>query len=191
MSIMRVVFDAIVLGQKCQNVVHFSNPDGAVSDIGIRDELVANWIPILRNVQNAGCSWVQVSIQRVSAPATTASIFPLSGQNGSLSGAAAPPVLSGLFSIRTTVPGRHGHGRFYLFGLHQDSILNGAFHPDALAAYVTRANSLVARYKAGGTGPIILGVAPRADPSAFLSCTSIVVRPTFGVQRRRNIGVGG
>src|SRR6266478_6455767 len=191
MSVMRVIMDGLYLAKKCQNVLHFNNPDGASSHENIRDELIAHWLPILRNMQNNGLSYTQVSIQTVSSPPDVASLFPLSGQSGALSGAGAPSVLCGLFSIRTSFPGRHGHGRFYSFGVHQDSVLNGVFQSGALAAYVTAANSLVDRYKTGGTGPITLVVCPRADPSSFHPMTAIIVRPVFGIQRRRNIGVGG
>jgi hypothetical protein len=191
MAIVRIIFDGLILGQRCQNVLHFSNPGGAGSDIAIRDELLAHWVPILRNIQNEHLSWTAVSIQTLTPTMTTATVFPLSGQVGSLAGAAAPPPLCGLFSIRTGVAGRHGHGRFYLFGVHQESVENGVLQSGAFGAYQTAANSLVARYNASGSGPIILGVAPRGSPSDWIACIDIVVRPTFGIQRRRNIGVGG
>ena len=78
-----------------------------------------------------------------------------------------------------------------MFGVHQDSVLNGQVQSSALGAYQTAANNIVARYTAGGSGPIQFGVCPRSNPADFKTVTAIVARPVFGVQRRRNIGVGG
>lgn len=190
MSKMRVVITGLILGQRCQNVLHFDNPDGGLNDAQVRDEILANFVARLRNVQNAGLSYTELTVQKVDPPAAPISVFPLAGANGSLAGAAAPPVLAALCSIRTAVAGRHGHGRFYGFGVHGESVSNGAFQAGALAAWQGEANFIVGRFGSGGTGPLRLGVAPRSDPTAFITCTSIVVRATFGIQRRRNIGVG-
>ncbi len=191
MTIMRVIPTAIVLGQRCQNVLHFSNPDGALSEAAIATEIQNNWLPPLRNLQNNGCAYASLSVQRVDAPGHAAMVFSLLGTSGALSGAIAPSFVAGLFSIRTSSTGRHGHGRFYMFGVHGDSVLNGVVQSGALAAYQGAANALVARYKSGGTGPITLIVTDRATVTEFHPVTSIIARPVFGVQRRRNIGVGG
>lgn len=191
MSTMRVILSGVILAQRCQNVLHFWNPDDTQTHDNIRDELIANWLPIVRNVQNANWRWTEISVQRVSGTPDIATVYPLSGNAGSLSGAPAVTVIAILFSIRTAVPGRHGHGRFYLPGVHGESVSNSVPESGALSAFQGAANALVARYGASGTGPINLVVVPRATPSDTHFCTAIVVRPTFGVQRRRNIGVGG
>jgi hypothetical protein len=190
MSIHRLIFTGTFLGQKCQNVLHVSNPDGALSNLAIRDEMLANFIPRLRNVQNNQASWVQLSVQRVGLTPGIAEIFPLTGQVGSLAGNGASPFVAGVFSIRTGTPGRHGHGRFYLFGVHGASISNGAFESGAFASYQTQALNIEGRFKEGGTGPLDLGVAPRGNEDNFIPMTALIVRSIFGVQRRRNFGVG-
>jgi hypothetical protein len=191
MAIMRLVFTGTILGQLVQNVVHFDNIDGALTHDDIKTEMLAGWIPILRNIQNANLSWTALSVQRIQSPPDIATLYPLSGQVGSLSGAPAPTVLCGLFSIRSATPGRHGHGRFYLFGVHGESVLNSIVQSGALAAYQNAANNLIGRYGVSGSTGLRLGVCPRNDPTNFHPATAIVVRPTFGIQRRRNIGVGG
>lgn len=191
MPVFRCIPTAIVLGQRCQMVLHFLTGAGTNLEAFVSNELITNFFPSLRNLQNNGCAYSSLSVQQVTAPIQPAQVFSMLGTSGSLSGAIAPSVLCGLFSIRTATSGRKGHGRFYMFGVHQDSVLNGVVQSGALAAYQNAANAIVNRYKVGGTGPIVLGVCPRSNPADFKSVTSIIARPVFGIQRRRNIGVGG
>jgi len=191
MSIVRVVMTGSILGQRVQNVLHFNNPDGALSNFAISEELKPNWITVLRNVQNNQLQWVEISVQRVDTAGFSADVFTVTAAAGSLSGPAALTFACPVVSIRTGVAGRAGHGRFYIFGLHGESIDNGSFESGAFAAYQVRVNDLKNRYKSGGTGPITLGVCSRSNPIDFKPMTDLIVRPVLGVQRRRNLGVGG
>jgi hypothetical protein len=190
MSIHRVVLTGIYLGQKCQNVVHINNPDGALTNLAIKNEFNAQFITPLRNLQNNQAAWTQLAVRTVGlGPPGPEEIFIISG-NGSLAGTGATPVLAGVFSIRTGVAGPHGHGRFYLWGVHGASVVNGQFESGAFTAYQGAAVAIENRWKTGGTGPLDLGVAPRNAEELFIPMTSLVVRNIFGVQRRRNFGVG-
>lgn len=190
MAIMRVTFSGIFLGQLCQNVVHFKNPDGALTDVAVREEILANMIIPIRSLQNNQATWTVMTIQKVDGTPSTPSVHPLSGHVGSLSGGGAPSFLAAIIRIKTATAGRHGHGRFYLWGVHGESVSNGVFQSGALSAYATTFNTMTNRFKNGGTGPLIMGVAPRSSPSSFIDMTALVVPSIFGVQRRRNIGVG-
>jgi hypothetical protein len=95
-----------------------------------------------------------------------------------------------LVSVRTGVGGPHGHGRFYLPGLHYDWVENGQLRVDIVDYVQGFMNNLVGKFKSGGTRPITLGVSPRSSPVDFLSMTNLIVRRVCGIQRRRNIGVG-
>jgi hypothetical protein len=191
MSVVRVVMTGTMLGQRMQNVLHFLNPDGALSNFAISEELKPNWITVLRSAQNNTLAWTQITVQKVDAPAGPIDVFPITAAPGSLVGEPAPTALCPLVSIRTQTPGRAGHGRFYIFGMHRESILNGQFQPDALNFYKVQVAQIENRYKAGGSGPITLGVCSRANPGDIKLMTALIVRPIFGIQRRRNIGVGG
>lgn len=190
MSIMRVTISSTYVGQVFQNVLHFSNPDGAASHLQIRDDLFNFFLVSLRNLQNIGHVYTQLHVQTVSTPQDIATIFPITAA-GAFSGAGAHVCIAAVFSIRTGTPGRHGHGRFYMGGVQQDSVVNSAMAAGTQASYALRAGEIVTRYNASGPSLLILGVAPRDDPSAFIPMTNIVVRPVYGIQRRRNIGVGG
>jgi len=190
MSKHRITLSGTILGQKCQNVIHVNNPDGALNNTAIKNEINSNFVTPLRNVQNAGALWTQMAIADADpASGVPEEIFIIGGA-GSLAGAPALPFVAGVFSIRTGTGGRHGHGRFYLWGVHGASIANGAFETNAYNSYVTNANGITARFKTGGTGPLTMGVMPRGQPENFIPMTNLVVRSIFGVQRRRNYGVG-
>jgi hypothetical protein len=193
MTIERVTLYSTSLGQHYQNVLHFLNPDGALSHHDISEELKPNWISVIRNVQNNQLTWYQLDVQRVDIASQPVDRFPMDPAAGSLSGNIAPAVLCPLASIRTGVGGRRGHGRVYMPGLHGASVANGGWESGAFAAWVVKVANLETRYKSGGTGPITLGVYPRNvhDATAFLSCTALVLQAILGVQRRRNLGVGG
>ena len=191
MAIWKVVNSALILGQRVQNVIHFATGPGTFTEEDVYNEFTANWMGVLRNLQNNNLSYTEVAVQRIDPPAGPLILFPITGTNGSLSGAPAPPVLCGLFSIRTAASCRGGHGRFYMFGVHGESVADGVVQSGAYAAYQGAAVNLTNRFKQGGTGPMILVVLPRNNVTNYKSMTSVVVRRTFGIQRRRNIGVGG
>jgi len=171
--------------------LHFATGSGTFTETDVYNEFTANWMAPLRNLQNNGLSYTELAVQRIDPPVGALIQFPIVGTNGVLSGAAAPPVLCGLFSIRTAASGRSGHGRFYMFGVHGESVANGVVESGAYAAYQGVAVNLTNRFKQGGTGPMVLVVLPRTNPTNYKAMVSVVVRRQFGIQRRRNIGVGG
>lgn len=192
MSIMRCTITGIYLAQKCQNVLHFNNPDGALSHINIFDELAANYWGVIRNFMNNQAAFTELRVQKIDGVPDTPSVFPISGVAGSLSGGGAPSFLCGLVRIKTASSGRHAHGRIYQWGVHGESVSNGIFQSGAWADWQTRWTTVQNRYKTGGSGPITLGVIKRGSvtTSDFYPMTALVVPQIFGVQRRRNIGVG-
>lgn len=190
MAIMRVTLSGTYLGQLCQNVIHFSNPDRALNDAAVREEVLGSLVIPIRSLQNNQATWTVMTVQKVDGPADTPSVFALSGHVGSLSGGGAPSFLAAVVRIKTATAGRHGHGRFYIWGVHGASVANGVFEGGAFSAYGTTMATMTNRFKTGGTGPLIMGVAPRSSPTSFLAMTALVVPSIFGVQRRRNIGVG-
>lgn len=190
MALWQVTLTGTILAQKCQNVLHFFREQDDMDNASIRNEFTSNWLPIVRNLQNASWAWTTIGVQQLEPVTEPLEVFVVTNQSGSLSGTMAPTVLAGLFSLRTGFAGRSGRGRFYLPGVHGASVLNSILEPNAFSAYQTRANDLLNRYGAQGAGPLRLVVASRGPERTFHQVTAIVVRQTFGIQRRRNIGVG-
>lgn len=191
MSIVRVITSQSLWGQLVQNVMHFQNPDGALSALEIKDEVFTSLWTRLRNHQNTNLIYNSMSVQIVDSSGHSPDVFSLGGLHGSLDGDSYHPSIAVLFSIQTAFGGRHGHGRFYMCGLHFDFIEHGVIRPDIFALYQGDATFIANRFKSGGSGPLTLGVCPRSDPSDFKGMTDLIAKPTVGIQRRRNIGVGG
>lgn len=192
MALWRVIVTAKVFDQTCQNVLHFTTDVGFGTDPeDVKDNVLAQWVAEVRNIQNSLCIYQTIGVQQIDTPQPM-QVYSIAGTVGALSGAMAPSFIAGVLSIRTAVPGRAGHGRVYVYGIHQDSISNGVFQSGAFAAFQTIAANLTTRFNASGTQPLELGVTSRSNPvTDFKSCTTIVAKQVFGVQRRRNIGVGG
>jgi hypothetical protein len=190
MSIHRIIVTATYLNQRAQNVLHFQIPDGSMTDAQITDEIKTNWVTQLKALQNSLLLYQTISTQRISGTVTVPSVLSIVGYTGDLVGPGYHPCIAGIFSIRTATAGRHGRGRFYLGGIHGATVLNGIYETNAFAAFNTKAGLLQSRYKSGGTGPMTLGVMPPKQPGSFTAMSELRVMPTFGIQRRRNIGVG-
>jgi len=181
-----------MLNQINQNVLHFENPDGSLTNEEMRDDILGHWMPICRNRQNANGRWSKITISEIGGTPGDpfVHLIPSPGQAGSMDGPPEHPSLTALFSTRTGVGGRHGHGRIYMPGFHGGWVENGLMRSDILPLMQTVANNLSGWYSLTGAGPLVLKVVPRAHPVDALSVTSIVVKSVMGIQRRRNIGVG-
>lgn len=192
MGLWKVVISGTFFSNLCQNVLYFEKRNGTQgTEVELKNELQTNWIPIFQQLQNNAFLYTTLSVQDLGPPAKPAVIFSLVGMAGALSGAPAHSVLAGLFSLRTNVGGRKGHGRFYMPGVHGQSVLNNVLQPGAFNQYVASAVSLSARYGEPGSGPYRLILRSHGPEHTETRVTDIVVRQTFGIQRRRNTGVGG
>lgn len=194
MSLYRAVVRGTIFNQLCENVIHFQD-EGSGSAIDLAVVLRDVWCPTVRNLQNANFGWFFVSVSKKPDGSNTWEApeqltFP--SQPGSLSGAGAHPSLAWIFSLRRACAGRHCRGRIYLPGVHGESVVNGQAQDGAFtAANVVKGLMLDRFYRSGNsfTG-YSLSVAERKSPYAHDYVEQIIVRRTFGIQRRRNINVG-
>lgn len=193
MTIERVIITGLYHGQRIQNVLHFKNQDGTLTPFQVADEVKTNFVTQLKALQNFHYQYQYISVQAVDtstpAPPFQQSIL---GFTGDFSGQGYHNAIAAIFSIRTAISARRGRGRFYMGGVHGASVVDSIMEAGASGAYATKAAILTARFKLGGTGPLVLGVFPRNSTSSadFVSMVQLIHREIFGVQRRRNIGVG-
>lgn len=192
-NVWRVTTRGKIFEQVCENVLHFWE-SGILSADGVMAIVRDTWFPTVRAIQNANFVWFQILTQQIVGPVAPGPIevwtFP--NQPGSLSGAGAHPSLAAKFTTRASCAGRNCRGRIYLPGVHGESVANGVVQVGALAAYVQVAGLLKDRFTVNGASEtgLRLVVLPRAAPAQFKFITQIIARPTFGIQRRRNVGVG-
>lgn len=189
-NLWKCVLTGYMLNQKMQNVLHFSDQGTAVTEQEMSLLMENSFIGIIRNLQNNGFRWRQIAVSYnggsgFSVPSIRDVDIP-----GVLSGASAHPSICGLFSLRTSVPGRHGRGRFYMPGVHNESVANGVHEPFSFTGYVSRAGDLRNVFAVGGSSNIRMVVQNRLSNAPGPLVTNIIARNEWGIQRRRNIGVG-
>jgi len=181
---------ATYLNQMVQNVLHFSAPDNQFTNAQINDIVKTLFIIQVKALQNEHLLYQTLETRRIAPNANVVTVESLLGFTGDLAGVGAHPVIAAIFTIQTATPGRHGHGRFYMGGVHQESILNGVVEPNAFAAYSTKAGIITTRFGPNATSGINLGVKQQHPSNNFIAMQQLIARSVFGVQRRRNIGVG-
>lgn len=189
--IARVTLTGTYHGQTCQNVFHMFRDNATTAELqDLPAMLIADWINLIRPQQINTFKWIDVMVQQLS-PNFGQAIRVAINHPGAIGGSSGlPSVLSVILSFRTGTPGKTGRGRVYISGLKADAFADNVLTPDYLNLWTTIANSLDERWAFGGTFPWRLGIAPRSDPTAFKNVTLITPRAVFGVQRRRNTGVG-
>lgn len=194
MPLFHAVIRGIIFQQRCENVIHFINTSGG-SAIDCAVKIRDVWCPTVQNLQNQNFSWFEVTVKMLDEGSSTwgvPEILTFANQPGVLQGAAAHPSLAFIFSLRRACSGRHCRGRIYLPGVHGESVSQGRVEAGALTtANQVKGLMLDRFYRAGNafTG-YSLAVAERTSPYAADFVEQITVRATFGIQRRRNIGVG-
>lgn len=191
MPVYRVISRGLFYNQVCENVLHFARDDGIPED-QVAEIIRTSWWPTLRSMQNEHFAWSQVLVQNLDIQGAPMTQFIFPAQNGTLLGKGSHPSLAILFSTRAACAGRHCHGRIYIPGVHEEGVLNGAVEPGYQSLITQFAGLMVQRFAHGGSDNrgLELVIVNRKQVSNFKSVVQIVPRFTFGIQRRRNIGVG-
>lgn len=197
MSIERVTISALFYSQICQNVLHFNNPDGALTQAQVAAEIRDKWIGTVTNtgihswVTNS-ITWVKVSVQtRAISPGPPYDLTIAQQGQQSASNEQYTPVCC-ILKFRTATGGRRGRGRSYVPGMLNGFVTNGLINATFHSYADTAIAALNARFSVGGTGPLFLVIGPRTGISTpdFPPVTAIVASNYVGIQRRRNIGYG-
>lgn len=193
MSRHRVTFTGTVWGTvTCQNVVHFDNPDGLLTNAQIAAELRDNWCVLLcagmmntAGFRNITVATVGSAVSPYNLPVVVNGIDAVDPTTGTMA-------VNQKFRIHTPTAGRKGRGRIYLWGYRANLVSQGIVNATGITNMTIRLNAIQARYVGiGHTGPIALGVMPRGGASAdFIFADFLVLSLVPGVQRRRSVGVG-
>lgn len=191
MSTHRITLTQNARGRIIQNVFHVNNPDGALSDVQIKDEVVNNWIQVIKPHTGLNLTYIGLEIRVVGVAAPPAATHFVLNIPGTGSSTNLPQVCCVKLGFLTGLSGRKFRGRYYI-GLignvtDQTDLITGT----PMANLEATAATLQARWAVNGSGPLTLVIfhrGPEAPPPTLV--TQIIVRATLGVQRRRNLGVG-
>jgi len=191
MSEHRITLTGLYWGNTIQNVVHVLNPDGALDAPGIFTEFTNNWINVIKAKQMNTFHWTSITEQIVDTAGIPPNTTALSIAGDGVGNEGLQSVLAVILSFRTSFAGRAGRGRIYIAGVKADAVETNVLRPSTFTDYQTIATTLTARFKSGGSGPLTLLVRKHSGAGALGHPVSdIICRNRWGVQRRRNTGVG-
>jgi hypothetical protein len=166
-------------------------PEATTAEIsGLPAFIVSHWINVFRLQQVNLFKYTNVMVQRVDVEENAINL-PVSILGNISTGVGYPTFAAIIMTIRTAFFGRRGRGRVYFGGLKLDGSNSNVVEVNYLTAWQTNANTVLTNFS-GGSSPTgwQLGVRGRAADDTFHSATNLAMRTTFGVQRRRNTGVG-
>lgn len=175
-----------------QNVLHFINTDGALTleqcTIDIRD----NWLAKAVLHQGNDTRWININAQNLDNPlaAPFSLVTDLPGANSAAD--RCPSFVCFVFKLSTLTGGRHGRGRIFMPGVHQDNFVNNVITSGNLLQWQNDFIApVMARYGPDHTSPLRLCVrANMPDGPVLNPVIAMQLRTILGVQRRRNTGVG-
>jgi hypothetical protein len=195
MSLERITITALLYGQQMQNVFHLTNTDGFLTREQVAAEVRDHFIGTTSGVgihqwHTSDTRWIQVTVQTILPTLSVPYNLAISQAGVQLADSQIIPQSCIIMKFQTLTPGRAGRGRLYCLGVKvgfaENGLLNSTFFSFANTALI----ALRERFLFGGSGPTFLVIAPRTDPGAQKTVTSIEVSTKLGTQRRRNIGYG-
>jgi hypothetical protein len=136
--------------------------------------------------------WTNVAATQVDPnPGLTTNLAVNIAGNANATDSKDHPCICEKIRVQTATPGKHGRGRIFcpvasLFGGNV-GIVNAATIANRNAKLAT----LMARFNDVNPSTLITyGIIPRDTPSAFKPAINMFCDSKYGIQRRRNIGVG-
>jgi hypothetical protein len=192
MAIFRTTLTGTFVGMTVENVLHFDNHGSGITPLTICQIVRDQWLDQWKFFSVTLVKWLQIS---------TTQIDPVLGLTTNLavnidgSGNAAAnvdlPFVAWKVRIQTNTPGRHGRGRLFppVASLAGGNL--GVVNQATLDTLNARLVTLLNRFKDDDPPfGITFGILPRDTPSAFKPALNMFVASTYGIVRRRQIGVG-
>lgn len=192
--IYRVTISGIYHNQNIQNVLNFEDGDSVDNDEStLALDLKNNWIENLRFLQNIEFAYTAITVQKMLPQRLAPLTLTVSNLGGTLAGKGAHCGIAAIFSLHTLNPSRRGRGRFFLGGVHEQSIDHSLMQSGAMNQYIATANTLAARYCGVAGGLFRIRVGPRSyqNSADYKIVDAIVPKNYFGLMHSRNINVGG
>lgn len=190
-NIFRVTLTQLMSGQQIQNVIHFTGPSSDPLQLStLADDVQANWIPQVRASQSVILTYIDIAVKMLESQFPTfhkTVNLPATGGGGNNTNVA---FLAAVWRLRGNIIGRHGRGRLYIAGMHQQFSTDGIINAASINVWRNFQNNIMGVYGPGGSSPFRLVICPSKPPFNTVDVISMDIAPTWGTQRRRNIGRG-
>ena len=191
MATLRLVQSGHIYGCLTQNVLHFNKSDLTQAEMLTlaqrwRDNGITNFgIFVLSNHV-----FENIKVTVPSQPSWPAVELPIAIAGYAGYSVYSTSMLCMVIKVNTAINNRHGRGRIYWPGAGPGGLEYGNWAASVQGNFSTAATSFIGKWGPTGTELFEFGVCARNDPETFYGATSLVLRASCGVQRRRNIGVG-
>lgn len=191
MAVWRVILSGTMLGQLCQNVMHFARDDTfGFNQVHLAERIATRWADEIRSRISNNATISQVEVKRIDIPDQVPHIRPINTVGASASGLEANPYSCFKLKLVGPSPGRQFRGRIYVWGLNPADMNFGFIRNAVVLLWQGSISVLMQRWGPGGTEGYQLVIAPRDNPTNFKAVVDMRLASVPGVQRRRNIGVG-
>lgn len=194
MSHHRVTISGVWYLQTFQNVLHFRNLDGLLSPQAIANDVLTNWVNRFKQRQVSSLKYTNILVQNEDNPNLAPFSLAIDVPGTHFNEDRMPSFTCLVLKKLTERAGRHGRGRVYLAGPSTDDAQVGIMTSSFIAGFKTVClDPAKASYVGPGhTSALDLCVREEAPDGTFVyhPLIDLQLRNTYGVQRRRNIGVG-
>lgn len=184
--------------QILETVIHFRAKTLLVTEAAIKASAL-NFLQSLAHSQTTSCTYPSVRVKQMTPLAFDQIIFPPVGINsGEINETPQNNQIALIFTKRTGVSGSTHRGRMYVGGFPLGWGLNFLLNGAPATAAGTTAGELLAKFQEDGTDPTMvagiyskeLGGSTPFTVAGWQPITKWEPQLTFGVQRKRRIGIG-
>lgn len=199
-EIYQVVYQGLIGGSTCENVVHYRALTPLVTDAAIATAAERFWF-FAQVMQSSDYVYSQMVIKRMTPIQLDASIvFPVTVAHGAVGSAGVNNQVAMVFTLRTGTAGKSHRGRIYLGGI--PAAYTGAdgntISGTGIGASTAMATGLLAEFGPSGTSTALrLGIYSRSiggihpfSLAGWQQVNGIDAQAVFGAQRRRRLGRG-
>lgn len=194
MSNHRVTISGVWYLQTFQNVLHFHNADGLMTPSAIANDVLNNWVQKFKLRQVSSLKYTNILVQNEDNPDLAPFSLAIDVPGTHFNEDRMPSFTCLVLKKLTERAGRHGRGRTFLAGPSTDDAQVGILTSSFIAGFATNClNPVKAAYVGPGhTSALDLCVKENVagGPDIYHPLIDLQLRNTYGVQRRRNIGVG-
>ena len=186
----KIVISGTLYGQLIQNRLYmrseeFQEPDEVAAHIR------NTWVNTVKFLQHSGLRYTQIQVTRIDEGPNLQATLLLNVTGGQSQETQETSFAAGVLQFKTGLAGRQFRGRYYLAAIRMGATQFGQFTESEFNLWTTQINILKGAFigpQGGSTGLQL--IIRHSGQIADTPVTDIGLRPTLGVQRRRNIGVG-
>lgn len=192
MSHHKVTLSQDVQGRVIQNVIHFANPDGLITQQAMAGFMETDWIPQFRPVQWNQTKYFQVEVRQILAGPNPPVFLKTINITGVSNTSKQPALLAWKLRFQTGLAGRTQRGRYFIGGIGFGMLdLNTEqVGSSSIVVFTNIITALSSRFMGASpsTGLHLCIAHKNGDIPSLVS--TITLDPNITTMRSRKFGVG-